>query len=121
MSIDEAGEQIEEASDDADSTTKWFARGWVATLALVIIAVALYAHQTGILALSVTPSASPDITSEVELLVRGLVYIFLGFTAIMALVAAPGSYLNAISGVVGRFLHGYTDNRYVRENDDGEE
>jgi hypothetical protein len=118
MSIDEAGEQIEEASEETGSRTKWFARLYMIGLLLAILGAAWLLYSGGSLTPDVSPTASPDFTDEAELLGRGLVIIFLAFTAGWGLVALPGNYINAVSGIVGRFLHGYTDERYQSSDDD---
>ena len=104
---DDAGDQIEDAADETTLHQRVFAKAWVVAVAAVIVAAAILAVRLGYVDPSITISASVDVGDELALLVRGLVVVFLAFTAIMALVAAPGSYVSAIISAAARIADNY--------------
>jgi len=94
-------EDIDEDRTLRDKAPYWV---WLAGVALTILSAVTYSIHTGIITPEIGVVAHEvDISSEINLLVRGLVYIFLGFTLLAALVVAPGEYLATLSDIADNY------------------
>lgn len=105
--VDEAGEQLEEAEQNAPPVIRKFAIGYIATLVLIIIVGAVAMYQYGVVTPDISPTASPDFTKPIEEFVLWFSRLFLVFTAgMMAVIAWP--YLSGFLSAAVRLLDAFT-------------
>lgn len=104
---DEAGEQLEEASDSATRTTKWYARAFLTVLIGVIIAGIALSVYFGYFTPNITFVATINIGYVVEYVVIALAVIFVVFIASLVLIALPGEFISGTVSAVARIADAY--------------
>ena len=93
------------ATDDSNISwmKRWFFQLWlVAVFGGTVVLVAL-AASIGFLSFEVAVVATMNLSSALETLATGIVYLFLATTVIAILVVAPGQYLSAIARTLAAY------------------
>jgi uncharacterized membrane protein YdbT with pleckstrin-like domain len=101
---DEAADAFAATDDSNISWTKrWFFQLWlVAVFGGTVVLVAL-AASIGFLSFEVAVVATMNLSSALETLATGIVYLFFATTVIAILVVAPGQYLSAIARTLAAY------------------
>jgi hypothetical protein len=104
---DEAGEQLEQASDSASKTLKWYARAFLTIFFGIIIAGIGLSVSFGYLTPDITFVATVNIGYIVEYVVIALAAILVFFVASLVLIALPGEFMSGIVSATARIADAY--------------
>ena len=106
--VDEAADELEQAGEDVGDRTVWFARGYIILLFLTIVGGAAAAVALGLVEVgTVVVGGEVQVGTAVEWLVRGLVALFLFFTAAAVLIALPFSFWGRLLSAGARIADAY--------------
>lgn len=105
--VDEAGEQLEDATEDVTHGTRWYARTYLTVLFGLLVAGVVASVHFGLLTPNLTVTATVDVGYLLEYLAVGVVAIFLLWTAAMVLVALPGEFLSGVLSAAARIADAY--------------
>jgi hypothetical protein len=104
---DEAGEQLEEATEDVTRGTRWYARTYLTVLFALVVAGVVGSVAFGYLDPHLTITATVDVGWLLEYLAMGVAAVFIVWTVAMVLIALPGLFLSGVISAAARIADAY--------------
>lgn len=105
--IDEAAEDLEDATEDVSRGLRWYAKIYLTVLFLGIVAAIGGAVYFGYINPNITVTATVEVGYLLEYVAMGLTGAFLLWTAAMILVALPGSFTANVVKATARVADNY--------------
>lgn len=105
--VDQAGEHLEEATEDVGRGLRWYAKAYLTVLFFGIVGFFVAALWVGFIDLNLTLTASVSVGWVVEYLIVAVAAVFVIWTAAMVLVALPGSFISGVVSAIARIADAY--------------
>jgi hypothetical protein len=94
---------LDTVKTDVTKSGKWYARAILIGIYLTLIIIGIVSVYGGVLSLSLSPTASPDISQQLNYLVWGFAIGTLIFFAGLIVMALPGSVIRALKQLADNY------------------